>query len=87
MAVFKGADRAVFIDRKIADGPLYVQLEEAMKFLERSLRYSSRIVGVHRVDQYELPMEGVREIVANALCHRSYLQKASISLSLYSDRL
>ena len=45
------------------------------------------IDGLHRRDIYELPTRSVREMIANAVLHRSYLDDSSIQVSLYDDRL
>ena len=47
----------------------------------------SRIDGVFRKDFYELPMDSVREMIANAVCHRSYIRRGRIQVAIYDDRL
>ena len=47
----------------------------------------SRIADVYREDIYELPMDSVRELISNAVCHRSYLSPGSIQVAIYDDRL
>jgi len=87
MAVFKGDTRAVFLDRKTATGPIDQQIEEAMHFVKRNIRLGSRIEGVYREDIYELPIDSIREMISNAVCHRSYVSPGSIQLAIYDDRL
>lgn len=87
MAAFKGNTRSVFIDRKEAKGPIYQQIEEAMLFVKKHINLGSRIDGVYREDYYELPIDSIREIISNAVCHRSYLSPGSIQLAIYDDRL
>lgn len=36
---------------------------------------------------YELPVDGIRELIANAVAHRSYLEPGNIQVALYDDRL
>lgn len=36
---------------------------------------------------YELPVAAVRETIANAVLHRSYLDKTCVQVSLYDDRM
>ena len=38
-------------------------------------------------DYYELPIDSIREIISNAVCHRSYLSPGSIQVAIYDDRL
>ena len=37
-AVFKGTDRAVFLDKREFTGPIYTQIEEAVDFVLRNIR-------------------------------------------------
>ncbi len=87
MALFKGNTRAIFLDRKDATGPIDQQIEDAMKFVSRNIHLGSRISGVNREDFYELPMDSVREMISNAVCHRSYLLAGSVQVAIYDDRL
>ena len=87
MAVFKGNTRAIFLDRKEATGPIDEQIEEAMLFVKRNIRLGSRIAGVYREDFYELPIDSIREMISNAVCHRSYISPGSIQVAIYDDRL
>lgn len=45
------------------------------------------IKGMYRQDVYELPTDSIREIIANAVAHRSYLEQGSIQVALFDDRL
>lgn len=87
MAAFKGTSRAVFLDKKEAVGPIDTQIEEALLFVKRHINLGSRIDGVYRQDLYELPMDSIREIISNAVCHRSYLSPGSIQVAVYDDRV
>ena len=87
MAVFKGNTRAVFLDRKEAKGPIDQQIEDAMVFVKKHINLGSRIADVYREDIYELPMDSIRELISNAVCHRSYLSPGSIQVAIYDDRL
>lgn len=40
-----------------------------------------------RQDYYELPIKTIREIISNAVCHRSYLTPGKIQVALFDDRL
>ena len=86
-AVFKGTTRAVFVDRKEYDGPIYRQIDDAYHFVLRMIRMGARIDGVVREDIYEFPVSTVREMICNAVCHRSYLQPSNVQVALYDDRL
>lgn len=87
LAAFKGKTRAVFLDRQEARGPIDQQIEDATVFVKKHINLGSRIADVYREDIYELPMDSVRELISNAVCHRSYLSPGSIQVAIYDDRL
>lgn len=86
-AVFKGSNRAVFLDRKEYEGPLYAQIDEAYQFVLRNIRLGAEISGLYRRDVYELPIDSIREMIVNAVAHRSYLDPAKVQVAIYDDRL
>ena len=86
-AVFKGTVRDVFITRREFSGPIYEQIEEAYAFVLQHINLGSRIEGVARQDYYELPVKTIREIISNAVCHRSYLTPGKIQVAIFDDRL
>ena len=86
-AVFKGTNRAVFLDRKEYEGPLYAQIDEAYRFVLRNIRMGAEIDGLYRRDVYELPIDSIREMIVNAVAHRSYLDPAKVQVAIYDDRL
>lgn len=62
-AVFKGTDRAMFLDKREFTGPIYTQIEEAVDFVLRNIRLGATIDGLVRKEKYELPPEAIREAV------------------------
>lgn len=86
-AVFKGTDRDVFIDRREYDGDIVTQLDAAYEYVLRNINMSSEINGLYRTDLYELPTDCIREMICNAVVHRSYLHPANIQVAVYDDRV
>lgn len=86
-AVFKGKTRSEFIDKREYEGPIYEQIEEAYQFVLRNIHYGAKINGLYRVDSYELPTDCIRELICNAVTHRSYLDESCIQIALFDDRL
>ena len=86
-AVFKGTDRAVFLDKRELKGPIYTQIEEAVDFVLRNIRLGATIDGLVRKERYELPPEAIREMIINAHCHRNLLDESCIQVAIYDDRL
>lgn len=86
-AVFKGTVRGEFLDRREYTGAIFEQIDEAYQFVLRNIRYGATVEGLYRVDRYELPIGCVREIIANAVTHRSYLDPGCVQVALFDDRL
>lgn len=86
-AVFKGKDRAYFVDRREFEGSIQDQMEAAFQYALEKINRGMRIQGMYRQDRYELPVDSVREMIANSVAHRSYLEPGNIQMALFDDRL
>ena len=85
--VFKGTTKAVFVDRREYTGPLWEQIEEAFQFVLRNIHLGATLVGIYRQDIYEIPPDAIRELIINAVVHRSYLDHGTIQVAVYDNRL
>ncbi len=85
--VFKGTTKAVFVDRREYAGSLWEQVDEAFQFVLRNIHLGATIVGIYRQDIYEIPPDAIRELIINAMVHRSYLDHGTIQVAVYDDRL
>ena len=86
-AVFKGVTRNIFITRKEFFGCIDEEIESAYAFVLEHIDLGARIDGLVRQDIYELPIRTIREMITNAVCHRSYLCPGKVQVSLFDDRL
>ena len=85
--VFKGTTKAVFVDRREYTGPLWEQIDETFQFVLRNIHLGAAIVGIYRQDIYEIPPDAIRELIINAMVHRSYLDHGTIQVAVYDNRL
>ena len=85
--VFKGTTKEVFVDRREYTGPLWKQIDEAFQFVLRNIHLGATFVGVYRQDIYEIPPDAIRELIINAMVHRSYLDHGTIQVAVYDNRL
>jgi len=85
--VFKGETRSIFVDKKEFEGSIIMQLEKSYQYVLEKINLGSDIVGIYRVDKYEIPPKSIRELIANAVIHRSYLEPNDIQVALYDNRL
>ena len=44
-------------------------------------------MGIYRQDVYEIPPDAIRELIINAMVHRSYLDHGTIQVAIYDNRL
>ncbi len=88
LVAFKGKGRVHIYDKKYVQDDLLTQFNEAMVFLEKHLNVRSEIKGANRKDIYEMPLEALREAVANAIMHRDYsMRGTSIMVEVHEDRV
>ena len=85
--VFKGTTKEVFVDRREYTGQLWEQIDEAFQFVLRNIHLGATIVGIYRQDVYEIPPDAIRELIINAVVHRSYLDHGTIQVAVYDNRL
>ena len=86
-AVFKGKTRAYFVDRREFSGPIQDQVQLAFQYVLEKINIGMQIKGIYRQDVYELPINSVRELIANAVAHRNYLEPGNIQVAIFDDRL
>lgn len=84
---FKGTDAVHFLDMDAVQGNVIGQVERAMAFVKRNIRMGVEIRGLQREDVWEYPLEGLREALINAVCHRDYASSANVQIRIFDDRL
>ena len=84
---FIGCNFGDFVDRREYTGPLWKQIDEAFQFVLRNIHLGATIVGIYRQDIYEIPPDAIRELIINAMVHRSYLDHGTIQVAVYDNRL
>ena len=85
--VFKGTTKAVFVDRREFTGTPQELIEESYQYVLCNIHMGARFKGVYRQDVYEIPPDAIRELIVNAIVHRSYIDHSSIQIAIYDDRL
>lgn len=87
-AVFSDSDGSAFLDHADYQCPIQNQLDLAHQFVLRNIRLIGKVEGLIRHDVYEIPEGVVRELILNAIQHRSYIDASRpIYLAIYNDRL
>jgi len=86
-ARFKGINTKEFDDMRTFEGSIIDQRDDALRFAEKYIKRSARIEGSDRVEEFEYPMEAIREAISNALCHRDYRINCKVQLRIFDDRI
>ena len=90
LARFKGHTRNEFLDNRQYHGNAFDLMRRTERFLLSWLPVASRVIAgkLEREDTPLLPVEAVREALANAFVHRDYASGGgAIAIALYDDRL
>ncbi len=87
VAVFQGADQAVFKDRREFTGSLMRQMNEVYDFIDFRNQTRATIEKLLRTDVRDYPEIAVREALLNLIVHRDYSFSASALISIYTDRI
>jgi ATP-dependent DNA helicase RecG len=88
MIAFKDVAGTEIFDRNEVQDDLFTQFNQALFFLEKHLNKSSQIVGRNRIDRLEIPIEILRESIANAIIHRSYeITGTEIQIRVFPDKV
>jgi len=87
-ARFDGTTTSETSDAFTIEGPLCLQPDAALKFIQRNIKKASKIKGVHREEHWEYPLKAIREIIVNAVIHRDYSRPGSdIKVAIFDDML
>ncbi len=86
-ACFRGVDKTVFLDKFDCSGPIFEQVEQALKFVLKNIKVGIRFVGLQGLDDYEIPVNALREAIVNAVVHRSYMIEEPVQIAIYDDRI
>lgn len=84
---FKGIDTTEFEDIHDFEGNIIEQRDDALRFAKKHIRRSAKIEDSDRVEEFEYPIEAIREAITNAICHRDYRINSNVQLRIFDDRM
>jgi RNA polymerase sigma factor (sigma-70 family) len=87
---YSGVDQSAHLNRKDFEGPVQDLIERAHSFVKAEVRAHDIVLddAPTRRTLYSYPMKCVRELVANALCHRDYsIKDAMTYVRIFTDRI
>ncbi len=85
---FKGKEPVEILVHKLIQKNLFSSIEETMELIRENISKSIKLSGdPKRKEEYEYPMEAVREAVVNAIAHRDYFSKDAIQIYVFDNRI
>ena len=86
---YAGSDpSSEIIDSSDMEGTLDALIDDVYKFVLKNISKSSIIVGTKRIEKYEYPEEGIRELIANSIIHRDYkIIETYNQIRIFQDRI
>ena len=86
MGVFEGSTKSKLKTEYLIEGSIINRFDEALNLILRLLE-DGFIFESRREIKYRLPATSIREILANAIVHRNYIENYPIRISIFNDRL
>ena len=87
VAVFAGIDKITFLDINQYKGNIFYLLEKSKEYIKEKMNWRAKTVGLERQEIPEVPVEAVREVLVNSLCHRDYLASESNKIAIFKNRI
>jgi ATP-dependent DNA helicase RecG len=78
---------SVFKNRYELSGSILKQLDDAYDIIDRYNDTMAEFDRLKRIDKRAYPVEAVREVLVNSVCHRDYSLSASSLMSIFADRI
>lgn len=89
VVLFKNEDDDIF-DEKIFEGPLHIQVKNALKFIKDDvvIERVQKIPNEAKANRYyNFPYEAIEETLVNAVYHKSYQSNEPIEVRIYRDKI
>jgi len=85
---FKGKEPVEILNHQLIQKDIISSIEESIKLIKENISRKIKISGSpKRKDEYEYPLEAIREAIVNAVAHRDYFSKDSIQIYIFDDRI
>ncbi len=84
---FLNENREIILNDIRIRGNLWEMYEKTISFLLKTLKKGFYIEGLKRKEDYEIPLEILREVVANAIVHRNYIDNSEIRIEIFPNKI
>ena len=86
-AFFNDNEATDFGDMKVFEGSIIEQRQETINFIKKHIKRSAEIISDYRKEEWEYPLEAIREAVTNAICHRDYRINCNVQIRIFNSRI
>ena len=87
LAVFPTEHKLTFIDQRMETGSIYKLIRVAEHYIMSNIHWRSEIIGNERVETPEIPVEVVREVMANSFAHAIYHGDTVHEVCIYPNKV
>lgn len=87
LAVFATEYKLTFLDQKTEEGSIYKLVRLAENYIMSNIHWRAEIVGNERVETPEIPVEVVREVLANSFAHAKYYSDTVHEVCVYPNKV
>ncbi len=85
---FKGEEPVDILSHHLIQKNLFLSIEEMIKLVKDNISKSIKMSGEpKRKEEYEYPLEAIREAIVNTVAHRDYFSKDSIQIYIFDNRI
>lgn len=87
LAIFATDSKITFLDMKMYENNIYNLLGIAEDYILNNIKWRSEIIGIERQEIPEIPIAVIREVLANAFAHASYIEKTYHEISIHPNKI
>jgi len=85
---FKGREPVEILSHQLIQKDLFTSIEESIRLVKENITKKIILSGeAKRKEEYEYPLEVIREAIVNAITHRDYFSKDSVQIYVFDDRI
>ena len=86
---YLGIDKSAKREREVFRGPVFEQISGAVNFLLARIERAEGPQGTSAASEtkYRYPTKALREVIANAVCHKTYESHGMCHVRLFADRI
>ncbi len=86
LAVFATETKTTFIDIDKREGNIFSLMDYAYEYIMHNIIWNVKIEK-KRIETPEIPINSIREALANSYAHKSFVERKGVEVSIFTDRV